>query len=360
MLLALGALPQAMPFAEAQAAFASGALDGQEGTPPRSRQRAIGAGGQRHLTRVGRDRRRDGVRGPQAAVGRLERAAARGRPARRAAGDRARPARWRARKRRCAGSRRTAWRWCGSPPRVTTRFAPRSRTSTRAGAKRSAPTSSGSPRKRSRMPVCRRRNAPSGGVARRTGLVRTMHDARRDRRRRLGHGARRAACRCGARERLARRPRSRRATSWRAGVRAAVFNDAGIGLDDAGIAGLSRLQSIGMAAVAVSHASARIGDGATRSQAASSAARTVILWPHARSGRECRSRRRSSGYGPDPEGRSIRRTRPVAKRPRVTRSSAEEASDLERPGCRQASGARGRRSARAGPPSRRAWGGASA
>jgi hypothetical protein len=35
----------------------------------------------------------------------------------------------------------------------------------------------------------------------------------------------------------------------------------GIGLDDAGIAGLETLQSIGMAAVAVSHASARIGDG---------------------------------------------------------------------------------------------------
>lgn len=46
-----------------------------------------------------------------------------------------------------------------------------------------------------------------------------------------------------------------------AGVRAAVFNDAGIGLDDAGIAGLTALQSIGMAAVAVSHQSARIGNG---------------------------------------------------------------------------------------------------
>jgi len=44
-------------------------------------------------------------------------------------------------------------------------------------------------------------------------------------------------------------------------VRAAVFNDAGIGLDDAGIAGLAALQSIGMAGVAVSHLSARIGDG---------------------------------------------------------------------------------------------------
>jgi hypothetical protein len=46
-----------------------------------------------------------------------------------------------------------------------------------------------------------------------------------------------------------------------AGVRAAVFNDAGIGLDESGIAGLAALHSIGMAAVAVSHRSARIGDG---------------------------------------------------------------------------------------------------
>ena len=50
MLLALGALPQAMPFAEAQAAFARGALDGQEGMPSAlAAARAI-ASGQRHLT----------------------------------------------------------------------------------------------------------------------------------------------------------------------------------------------------------------------------------------------------------------------------------------------------------------------
>ncbi len=45
-------------------------------------------------------------------------------------------------------------------------------------------------------------------------------------------------------------------------VRAVVFNDAGRGLDDAGIAGLPALARIGIPAVAVSHLSARIGDAA--------------------------------------------------------------------------------------------------
>lgn len=39
-----------------------------------------------------------------------------------------------------------------------------------------------------------------------------------------------------------------------------IFNDAGVGLDDAGIAGLALLQSHGLAACGVSHHSARIGD----------------------------------------------------------------------------------------------------
>lgn len=47
-----------------------------------------------------------------------------------------------------------------------------------------------------------------------------------------------------------------------AGVRAVILNDAGIGKDEAGVAGLEWLATIGMAAAAVSHASARIGDGA--------------------------------------------------------------------------------------------------
>lgn len=41
-----------------------------------------------------------------------------------------------------------------------------------------------------------------------------------------------------------------------------AFNDAGIGKEDAGIAGLELLENHGIAAVAVSHDSARIGDAA--------------------------------------------------------------------------------------------------
>ena len=41
---------------------------------------------------------------------------------------------------------------------------------------------------------------------------------------------------------------------------AAFFNDAGIGKDEAGVAGLGLLQERGVAAGTVSHASARIGD----------------------------------------------------------------------------------------------------
>ena len=48
-----------------------------------------------------------------------------------------------------------------------------------------------------------------------------------------------------------------------AGARLAVFNDAGVGRDGAGIAGLTLLQSHGMAACAVSHDSARIGEAAS-------------------------------------------------------------------------------------------------
>ena len=47
-----------------------------------------------------------------------------------------------------------------------------------------------------------------------------------------------------------------------AGAHALVLNDAGLGKDRAGIAGLAWLEEIGMAAAAVSHASARIGNGA--------------------------------------------------------------------------------------------------
>ena len=46
-------------------------------------------------------------------------------------------------------------------------------------------------------------------------------------------------------------------------VQVAVFNDAGMGRERAGIAGLAMLQARGIAACTVSHDSARIGDAAS-------------------------------------------------------------------------------------------------
>lgn len=48
----------------------------------------------------------------------------------------------------------------------------------------------------------------------------------------------------------------------RAGVHAVILNDAGIGKDEAGVAGIAALEEIGMAAAAADCATARIGDGA--------------------------------------------------------------------------------------------------
>ncbi len=46
-----------------------------------------------------------------------------------------------------------------------------------------------------------------------------------------------------------------------AGLRGVILNDAGVGKDEAGIAGLRYLDDIGLAAATISHDSARIGDG---------------------------------------------------------------------------------------------------
>ena len=46
------------------------------------------------------------------------------------------------------------------------------------------------------------------------------------------------------------------------GAAAAIFNDAGVGRDHAGISGLDYLQQLGIAAATVGHDTARIGDGA--------------------------------------------------------------------------------------------------
>src|SRR5579872_5797708 len=45
------------------------------------------------------------------------------------------------------------------------------------------------------------------------------------------------------------------------GVAAAIFNDAGIGREHAGIGGLDYLQDLGIPAAAVGHDTSRIGDG---------------------------------------------------------------------------------------------------
>src|SRR5437660_5205395 len=45
------------------------------------------------------------------------------------------------------------------------------------------------------------------------------------------------------------------------GAAAAVFNDAGVGRDGAGIGGLDYLRDLGIPAATVSHETARIGDG---------------------------------------------------------------------------------------------------
>lgn len=45
------------------------------------------------------------------------------------------------------------------------------------------------------------------------------------------------------------------------GIRAAIFNDAGVGKDAAGIAGLAYLKAMGIPAAAIGHDTARIGDG---------------------------------------------------------------------------------------------------
>ncbi|MEV0385535.1 hypothetical protein [Nonomuraea sp. NPDC050643] len=46
------------------------------------------------------------------------------------------------------------------------------------------------------------------------------------------------------------------------GVRAAIFHDAGVGLDGAGVAGLRYLEGEQIPAAAVGHDSACVGDGA--------------------------------------------------------------------------------------------------
>ncbi|MDX2224020.1 MAG: hypothetical protein SFV21_14820 [Rhodospirillaceae bacterium] len=73
------------------------------------------------------------------------------------------------------------------------------------------------------------------------------------------------------------------------GVRAAVFNDAGLGRDDAGVAGLPLLDDFAIAAAAVAHTSARIGEGAeTMAHGVISHANETALVLGVRPGQPCR------------------------------------------------------------------------
>jgi hypothetical protein len=73
-----------------------------------------------------------------------------------------------------------------------------------------------------------------------------------------------------------------------AAVRAAIFNDAGGGLDDAGVAGLELLDSVGIAAAAVSKDTARIGDAAdTLARGAVSRANALARARGVREGMQC-------------------------------------------------------------------------
>ncbi len=70
----------------------------------------------------------------------------------------------------------------------------------------------------------------------------------------------------------------------RAGCRASVFNDAGVGLDEAGIGGLAWLDHVNMAAAAVDHRSAPIGNARKMLEAGilshvNTAARTLGVAP---------------------------------------------------------------------------------
>ena len=71
-----------------------------------------------------------------------------------------------------------------------------------------------------------------------------------------------------------------------AGLRGVIFNDAGVGLDNAGIGALDYLQRLGIAAATVAHTSARIGDGADMlargriSHCNATAKASAVQWPN--------------------------------------------------------------------------------
>lgn len=90
-----------------------------------------------------------------------------------------------------------------------------------------------------------------------------------------------------------------------AGCRAAIFNDAGVGLERAGIGGLDWLEARGMAAAAVDHRSAEIGDAAAmlargRISHANATAAALGITP----GMPCTEAAARLAAAPLPEGRA--------------------------------------------------------
>jgi hypothetical protein len=92
----------------------------------------------------------------------------------------------------------------------------------------------------------------------------------------------------------------------RARCRAVILNDAGIGRDRAGIGGLAYCQHLGMAAAAVDHASARIGDAADmvdrgRISHANTVAETVGVRPGQACAEAARLLLSAPGWSGEPE-----------------------------------------------------------
>ncbi|MDB5360991.1 MAG: hypothetical protein JWO51_2288 [Rhodospirillales bacterium] len=113
-----------------------------------------------------------------------------------------------------------------------------------------------------------------------------------------------------------------------AGVRSAIFHDAGIGRDEAGVASLALLDGFGIAAAAVAHDSARIGDTADmlargRISRANAAARALGVTP----GMACAlaaDRLKQADHHPAglPKGDELRLVLPRPRRPIVLVDSA--------------------------------------
>jgi len=91
----------------------------------------------------------------------------------------------------------------------------------------------------------------------------------------------------------------------RAGLRAVVLNDAGIGRNSAGVAGLAWLDALGIPACAVDYRSARIGDGAdTLEHGVVSIPNEAAVRLGCRTGQPCREAARALAAGapqPGPE-----------------------------------------------------------